>query len=85
MTFPFVFFCHYSEQLYVSQAEQFSDGLRGQKQYYEYTNPSGSRKIMQDFKKAVMQRVDEYNASIVWLINHEEITLSDVRVLILVR
>ena len=40
---------------------------------------------MQDFKKAVMQRVDEYNASIVWLINHEEITLSDVRVLILGR
>ena len=34
MTFPFVVFCHYSEQFYVSQAEQFSDGLCGQKQYY---------------------------------------------------
>jgi len=32
MTFPFVAFCHYSEQFPVSQAEQFSDGLCGQKQ-----------------------------------------------------
>ena len=35
MTFPFVVFCHYSEQFYVSQAEQFSDCLSGQKQIYE--------------------------------------------------
>ena len=28
-------FCHYSEQFYVSQAEQFSDCLSGQKQIYE--------------------------------------------------
>ena len=33
MTFPFAVFCHYSEQFFVSQAEQFSDGLSGQKQY----------------------------------------------------
>ena len=33
MTFPFVAFCHYSEQFPVSQAEQFSDGLCGQKHY----------------------------------------------------
>ena len=32
MTFPFAVFCHYSEQFFVSQAEQFSDGLSGQKQ-----------------------------------------------------
>ena len=35
MTFPFVVFCHYSEQFYVSQAEQFSDCLSRQKQIYE--------------------------------------------------
>ena len=35
MTFPFVVFCQYSEQFYVSQAEQFSDCLSGQKQIYE--------------------------------------------------
>ncbi len=33
MTFPFVAFCHYSEQFRVSQAEQFSDGLSGQKHH----------------------------------------------------
>ena len=36
MTFPFVTFCHYSEQFFVSQAEQFSDGLSGQKQQYPH-------------------------------------------------
>ena len=35
MTFPFVAFCHYSEQFPVSQAEQFSDGLCGQKHHYQ--------------------------------------------------
>ena len=69
----------------VQEYHALPDEERKAYRYYEYTNPSGSRKIMQDFKRAVMQRVDEYNASIAWLINHEEITLSDVRVLILVR
>ena len=36
MTFPFVVFCHYSEQFFVSQEEQFSDGLSGQKHYLSW-------------------------------------------------
>ena len=51
--------------------------------YYEYTNPSGTRKIMQDFKKTVLQRVNEYSSSIAWYINHQDVSLADVRVLIL--
>ena len=48
MTFPFVAFCHYSEQFRVSQAEQFSDGLSGQKHYMKkpilhYLNVSFSK------------------------------------------
>jgi len=43
MTFPFVLFCHYSEQFPVSQAEQFSDGLSGQKHEPMYKDERGIR------------------------------------------
>ncbi len=52
--------------------------------YYEYTDPSGARSIMQVFKAAVIQRVNEYSSTIAWQINHQEVTLADVRVLILI-
>ena len=52
-------------------------------QYYECTDPSGSRAIIQDLKQAVMARLWAYNQSVPW--NEEElrIKLEDVRILIL--
>ncbi len=52
-------------------------------QYYECTDPSGSRAIVQDLKQAVMARLWAYNQSVPW--NEEElrIRLEEVRILIL--
>ena len=53
-------------------------------QYFEYTEPYGSRAILRDFKRAVTERVWAYNRGLSWEDRELEISLNDVRVLILV-
>ena len=52
-------------------------------QYFEYTDPYGSRQILRSFKEAVLARVRAYNDNISWEMRENAIDLSDVRVLIL--
>lgn len=52
-------------------------------QYFEYTSPYGSRRILHDFKQAVMERMWAYNSSLTYEDRDLEIGLNDIRVLIL--
>ena len=51
-------------------------------QYFEYTEPYGSRTILREFKSAVTERVWAYNRGLSWEDRELEISLNDVRVLI---
>ena len=53
-------------------------------QYFEYTDPSGTRQIMREFKQAVLERVWTFNRNLSWESHVKEITLSDVRIVIIV-
>ena len=52
-------------------------------QYFEYTDPSGSRRILHDFKSAVIERISAFNDNLSWENRDQEISLDKVRVLIL--
>lgn len=53
-------------------------------QYFEYTDPSGSRQIMREFKQAVLERVWSCNGNLSWKSHVKGITLSDIRIVIIV-
>ena len=53
-------------------------------QYYEYTSPYGNRAILRDFKRAVQARIDAWTSEIAFCKDHMQISLSDVRVLLIV-
>ena len=53
-------------------------------QYFEYTDPSGSRQILRRFKRAVMSRLEAFNESLFWSEGNHEASLDDVRVLLLI-
>ena len=50
-------------------------------QYFEYTEPFGSREILRRLKRNVMERVWAFNDSLLWGNRDQKISLSDVRVL----
>ena len=52
-------------------------------QYFEYTDSSGNRAILQEFKQAVMDRITAYNRHVFWEDKNLCISVKDVRVLIL--
>lgn len=52
-------------------------------QYFEYTDPYGSRQILRDFKQAVLSRIYHRNEISDWSADEPEIKLSDVRVVLL--
>ena len=54
-------------------------------QYYEYTDPSGNRAILQNLKQAVEDRVFAFNEYQYLEAESQNISLSDIRVLILER
>ena len=53
-------------------------------QYYEYTSPYGNRAILRDFKNAVVERMNAWNREIAFCNNHMQISLSDIRVLLII-
>jgi hypothetical protein len=53
-------------------------------QYYEYTSPYGNRAILRDFKNAVVERMNTWNREIAFCNNHMQISLSDIRVLLII-
>ena len=52
--------------------------------YYEYTSPYGNRSILRNFKRAVQARIDAWNSEIAFCKDHMQISLSDVRVLLII-
>lgn len=52
-------------------------------QYYEYTSTWGNRAILRRFKQAVLDRISVWNNHIAWHSRNQEISLSDVRVLLI--
>ena len=71
------------DMLSVEEYQELSPEIKKAYQYYEYTDPSGSRQIMRRFKEAVLARIRAYNDHIKWDDKEKEIDCSDVRVLIL--
>ena len=52
-------------------------------QYYEYTPTWGNRAILRRFKQAVLDRISVWNDQIAWHSRNQKISLSDVRVLLI--
>ena len=52
-------------------------------QYYEYTSTWGNRAILRRFKQAALDRISVWNDHIAWHSRNQEISLSDVRVLLI--
>ena len=73
------------KMLSIEEYQALEPEIKKAYQYYEYTDPTGSRRIMRDFKQAVMDRIRAFNNSLTWENMKLEITPSDVRVLILQR
>lgn len=71
------------DMLSVEEYRELSEEEKKAYQYYEYTDPYGSRQILRSFKEAVLARVRAYNDNISWEMRENTIDLSDVRVLIL--
>lgn len=60
-----------------------SDEEKKAYQYCEYTPAWGNRAILRRFKQAVMDRIHVWNNHISWHQGNQEISLSDVRVLLI--
>ena len=71
------------DMLSVEEYRELSEVEKKAYQYYEYTDPYGSRQILRSFKESVLARVRAYNDNISWEMRENAIDLSDVRVLIL--
>ena len=69
--------------LTLEEYHKLDDEAKKAYQYYEYTDPTGSRAIIHDLKQAVVDRIIAYNRYLHWQDNHKAISLKDVRVLIL--
>ncbi len=72
------------DMLSIEEYQNLDAEIKKAYQYFEYTEPYGSRSILRGFKQAVMDRVWAYNRGLSWEDRDLNITLSDVRVLILV-
>lgn len=70
------------EMLSVEEYRKLEPEAKKAYQYFEYTDPVGTRQILRNFKTAVLQRVWAYNDHLAWHSQQKEITLSDVRVLV---
>ncbi len=71
------------EMLSIEEYQSLGAEVKKAYQYFEYTAPYGSRKILCDFKQAVMERMWAYNNSLAYEERNLEIGLNDIRVLIL--
>ena len=71
------------DMLSVEEYRELSEEEKKAYQYFEYTEPYGSRQILRSFMEAVLARVRAYNDNISWDMRENAIDLSDVRVLIL--
>ena len=70
------------EMLSVAEYQSLDPEVKKAYQYFEYTEIGGSRQILRDLKRAVLDRVRAYNRSLSWEDRDKDITLADVRVLI---
>lgn len=72
------------EMLSIEDYQALEPEVKKAYQYFEYTDPSGTRQIMREFKQAVLERVWAFNRNLSWESHVKEITLSDVRIVIIV-
>ena len=72
------------DMLSIEEYQDLDAEVKKAYQYFEYTEPYGSRSILYDFKQAVLERVRAYNSELQWEDRELKINLSDVRVVILV-
>ena len=73
-----------SDMIPVEEYRELPEEEKKAYQYYEYTGPYGNRAILRDFKRAVQARVDAWNSEIAFCKDHMQISLSDVRVLLVI-
>ena len=71
------------DMLFPEEYHELSDEEKKAYQYFEYTPAGGHRAILRDFKQAVTDRVSAWNEEIGWKKGNQRISLSDVRVLLI--
>jgi len=72
------------DMLYAQEYHELPDEEKKAYQYFEYTPTCGYRAIMRRFKQAVLDRIEVWNDMISWHGDNKRISLSDVRVLVVI-
>ena len=68
--------------LSVEEYQALEPEIKKAYQYFEYTDPSGSRRILHDFKEDVTERINAFNDTLPWAERDQEISFDKVRVLL---
>lgn len=73
-----------NEMLSVQRYHELQDEEKKAYQYYEYTSHWGNRAILRNFKRSIIARINAWNYGAAFCKEHMKITLSDVRVLLII-